>query len=189
MTDAAVAPFACVAAAWRSHEPEVRQFLRKRLPDPHSADDLLQDVFVKAMRAGHGFCALENPRAWLFQVARTTLIDHYRTGRPTEPLPESDELLAAPPAEGPEPVDALAGCVDRALGCLAPEDARVLRACDLEGLAQKDYAAAQGLSLPAAKARLRRARQRLREELTAACSVQFDSSGRVSDHAGLPPAV
>lgn len=183
------ASFACVAAAWQRHEREVLQFLRRRLGDPHAAEDLLQDVFLKAMRAGRGFCVLENPRAWLFQVARTTLIDHHRTAHPTEPLPESFELTPATPADAAEPVDALAPCLDRALDRLAPEDARILRACDLEEQAQNAFAAAQGLSLPAAKARLRRARQRLRQELTAACGVEFDDGGRVSGHTpGSPQA-
>jgi RNA polymerase sigma-70 factor, ECF subfamily len=44
-----------------------------RLADPPLAEDLLQEVFIKAMREGEKFCAFGNPRAWLFQVARNTL--------------------------------------------------------------------------------------------------------------------
>ena len=49
---------ACVAAAWQAHESELRGYLKHRLPDSHAAEDLLQDVFVKAMRQGEGFCSL-----------------------------------------------------------------------------------------------------------------------------------
>ena len=72
-------PFACVLGAWREYEYDLVGYLRRRLGDPHRADDLLQDVFVKAMRQGEAFCRLENPRAWLFQVARNAMVDDHRT--------------------------------------------------------------------------------------------------------------
>ena len=68
-------PFECVLNAWRDHESELQRYLTRRVSDKHLADDLLQDVFVKALRQGQGFCTLDNPRAWLFQVARNTLVD------------------------------------------------------------------------------------------------------------------
>jgi RNA polymerase sigma-70 factor (ECF subfamily) len=40
------------------------------------------------MRQGQGFCALENPRAWLFQVARHALIDAARLTKPQVELPK-----------------------------------------------------------------------------------------------------
>ena len=70
--------FACVTAAWRAHEGELHGFLRHRMADTAAADDVLQDVFLKAMRAGRGFCTLDDPRAWLFQVARNALVDRMR---------------------------------------------------------------------------------------------------------------
>ena len=123
--------FACIAAAWKSHEGELLGFLRHRLSNADAADDLLQDVFVKAMRQGQGFCRLDNPRAWLFQVARNALIDRARLTRPTEQLAEEVDQIAGPEPEPIAPIDALSGCVARVLGELAPEDATTLQACDL----------------------------------------------------------
>jgi RNA polymerase sigma-70 factor (ECF subfamily) len=176
--------FACVAAAWQAHEGELRGYLQHRLADAHAADDLLQDVFVKAMRQGQGFCTLDNPRAWLFQVARNAVVDRLRTAHAHEPL--SDELVESTPlnAEPMAPIDALAECVVRTLGELAPEDAAIVRACDLEGQTQRAYAQAHGLSLPAAKSRLLRARQCLRDRLTQVCQVRFEYDGSVCCHAG-----
>jgi hypothetical protein len=69
--DFAVNPsFTCVIRAWRAHESELQNYLHHRMGDSQLAVDLLQDVFVKAMQQGNGFCNLDNPRAWLFQVAR-----------------------------------------------------------------------------------------------------------------------
>lgn len=181
--------FACVSSAWQAHEGELLGYLRHRLSDADAADDVLQDVFVKAMRHGQGFCTLDNPRAWLFQVARNTLVDRSRMAHAMEPLPTGAEEPVAPPQEGVEPIDALAGCLVRSISELSKDDASILRACDLEGQTQRDFAAAHGLSLPATKSRLLRARQRLRERLTTACQVRFEPDGVVASHVPRPPIV
>ncbi|WP_323000839.1 sigma-70 family RNA polymerase sigma factor [Denitromonas sp.] len=181
VTSQAVAGLACVAQAWQAHEGELRGYLRRRLGDTDTADDVLQDVFVKAVRQGQGFCTLTNARAWLFQVARNALIDQGRTQHPTEPLAE-DAPIAAPAVAELAPVDALADCVTRVIGKLAPEDTAILRACDLQGQTVRAYAQAQGLSLAAAKSRLLRARHRLRERLVTDCRVGFDEHGAVCCH-------
>ena len=176
--------FACVAAAWQAHEAELHGYLRHRMGDDAAADDLLQDVFVKAMRQGKGFCTLDNPRAWLFQVARNALVDRMRVAHFHEPLTEALAETLPQDGEPMAPVDALAGCVARTMAELPREDEDILRACDLEGRTQREYAQAHGLSLPAAKSRLMRARQRLRERLTSVCRVTFESDGSVCGHAG-----
>jgi RNA polymerase sigma-70 factor (ECF subfamily) len=178
--------FACVAAAWQAHHAELLGYLRHRLSDTDAAADLLHDVFLKAMRQGRNFCALANPRAWLFQVARNALVDRARSTRPVEPLPDDADLLIAAEPDDIAPVDALTGCLDRCLGELRLEDARVLRACDLEGQTVRAFAEANELTLAAAKARLLRARQRLRARMTSACQVQFGPDGTVAAHVPRP---
>jgi RNA polymerase sigma-70 factor, ECF subfamily len=176
--------FACVARAWRQHEAELRSYLRHRLSDAEVADDTLQDVFIKAMRQGQHFCTLDNPRAWLFQVARNALVDRARKVHLTEPLPGE---LPAPEPEPIAPVDELAGCLSRCLRELGAQDAAILRSCDLDGQTVRAYAQGEGLSLAAAKSRLLRARERLRTRLVAACQVQFDADGGVQAHVPRPP--
>lgn len=171
--------FECVARAWAAHERDLLAFLRGHSGQRDTAEDLLQEVFLKAMRQGEGFCTLDNPRAWLFQVARHALIDAARLAKPQVELPE--DLAAPADAERP-PVDALESCIQRQLPTLANEDRDILQACDLHGQTVRAYAEALGLSLPAAKSRLLRARQRLRERLVQACQVRFDAQGRVCCH-------
>lgn len=181
--------FSCVSAAWQAHEGELLGYLRHRLADADTANDVLQDVFVKAMRHGQGFCTLDNPRAWLFQVARNTLVDRLRASHDHEPLPEGDGEPAAPHDDPPAPVDALATCLERTMAELSADDAAVLAACDLAGQTLRDFAQSQGLSLPAAKSRLLRARQRLRDRLTTVCQVSFEPDGTVAGHVPRTPGV
>ncbi len=180
-----LARFGCVAAAWQAHEGELRSYLRHRAADVDVADDILQDVFLKAMRQGQAFCTLDNPRAWLFQVARNALVDRARTAHAHEPCTE--ELAETTPLseEALPPITALTDCLVRTINELSEDDQLVLRACDLSGLSQREFAGQHGLSLPATKSRLLRARQRLRDRMSRACRIQFDAGdGHVLGHAG-----
>lgn len=175
--------FACAVTAWRRHRSELKGYLAGRLSDPAAADDLLQEVFIKAMRQGAAFCALRDARAWLFRVARNAATDHLRLAREHVPLPED---LAAREA-ATDPVDALAGCMARVLAELPAADREVIRQCDLEGMTLQRYAAAQGLTLPAVKSRIQRARRRVRERMIRLCRIQFNEAGSVCCHVPRPP--
>ena len=173
----------CLMTAWHQHEAELRGWLRHRLRNTVDAEDLLQDVFLKAMRQGERFCAITNARAWLYEVARNALADRLRLARNTVELPEDisadlDEAAA---------VDSLAACLPRVLSELSPEDREAITLCDLERLPQEEYARRKGLSLPGAKSRVQRARKRLREQLTLSCQVSLDAAGQVSDFVPRPP--
>ncbi|MFO7993906.1 MAG: sigma-70 family RNA polymerase sigma factor [Marinobacter sp.] len=174
--------FDCVLKAWHDHQAELRGFLIGQIKEPAMADDVLQDVFFKAMREGQDFCQLENPRAWLFRVARNALTDSRRVSRKWVPVPES-----LPTEHPPEraPVDELDACISRTLPDLADRDRDILQACDLGNMSQIAYARAHGLSLPAAKARIQRARERLREALARRCNVILDDSGNVCCHIAI----
>lgn len=173
--DARRQPTSCVQRAWRAHEAELRRYLRRRLPEASAADDLLQEVFLKALRQGSAFCELEQVRAWLFQVARNALADRLRLRRAEVALPED---LPAETHERPA-VESLDQCLPRVLSELSAADREALMLCDLEGLPQAEYARRKGIALPAAKSRVQRARKRLRERMTEACRVALDEGGQV----------
>ena len=173
----------CLMTAWHANEAELRGWLRHRLGNPVDAEDMLQDLFIKAMRQGERFCAIGNARAWLFEVARNALADRLRLKREMIELPadlanEADEV---------DVVDSLVACLPRVLSELRPEDRDAITLCDLQGVPQDEYARRKGLSLSGAKSRIQRARKRLREQLSQACQVRLDEAGQVSDFVPRPP--
>ena len=174
----------CVQQAWCEHEPELRGYLRRRMARPADADDLLQEVFLKALRQGRAFCEIEQVRAWLFQVARNALADRLRVRREEVELPED---LRAETSER-APVETLDQCLPRVLAELAAEDREALALCDLEGLPQEEYARRKGIGLPAAKSRIQRARKRLRARMSEVCQVALDETGQVASFVPRPPA-
>jgi len=172
----------CLMRAWHENEGELRGWLRKRCGNAVDAEDALQELFLKALRQGDRFCEITNARAWLFEVARNALADRLRLSRDMVELPSD----LATPVEESAAVDGLAACLPRVLTELAPDDREAITLCDLGGMPQEEFARLRGLSLPAAKSRVQRARKRLRERLLSACRVSLDGAGHVRDFVRRP---
>lgn len=150
--------------------------MRHRCATTDDAEELLQEVFIRALRQGQRFCAVNQPRAWFFQVTRHALADHLRCAHPHQALP--DDLVCEVADEMPV-IDALTQCLPRVLTELSAADRQAIVFCDIEGRSQQALADCLGLSLPAAKSRVQRARQRLKRHLEKNCQVHFDKSGAV----------
>ena len=67
-------------AAYREHGPSLLSFLQRRLPHRDEAEDLLQETFVRAIRAPEGIRDPSRARSYLFTTAHRLLIDHLRRG-------------------------------------------------------------------------------------------------------------
>jgi hypothetical protein len=72
-------------ADFRSGESEqsrLRNFIRRRVPDPRDAEDILQDVFYELVEANRLLMPIEHLTGWLFRVARNRITDLFRKKRP-----------------------------------------------------------------------------------------------------------
>ncbi|PIW49604.1 MAG: RNA polymerase subunit sigma-70 [Zetaproteobacteria bacterium CG12_big_fil_rev_8_21_14_0_65_54_13] len=173
----------CLIRAWLRHECELRGWLISRLGNRADAEDLLQDLFEKGMLQGERFCLIDNPRAWLFRVARNRLTDHYRLSRDQVELPED---MPAYEQES-DAVDNLSECLPRVLLELSADDREVITLCDLDGMSQQHFANLKDISLPAVKSRIQRARRRLRRTLETNCKVLLNDNGNVCCFVPRPP--
>jgi RNA polymerase sigma-70 factor (ECF subfamily) len=155
----------------------VRGFIRRRVRDDATADDLAQETLLKVYRSRAALRDGQRIEAWLYRIARTTLIDHYRRRRPGEELPAN---LAA---EAEEPADEITTVMTRALRRFLaelPERYRdPVRLAEFEGLPLAKIALRMGLSLTAVKSRVRRGRAMLRKKLQDCCRLEFDRLGKI----------
>src|SRR3954467_6206666 len=66
----------------RREQARLRNFIRRRVPDPRDAEDILQDVFYELVEANRLLMPVEHVTGWLFRVARNRIIDLLRRKRP-----------------------------------------------------------------------------------------------------------
>ncbi len=169
----------CFENIWQCYHARLFSFLRSRVAEDVSAEDLLQELFI---RVHHNLCCLPPPEkmdGWLYRIARNLVIDHYRSRQMTVPLTsefpfEHEELDAEP--------SALLALSLREMVDELPEPYRqALLLTEYQGISQVELAGQLGLSVSAVKSRVQRAREKLRALLLACCHVELDQRGRVID--------
>src|SRR5207249_5252564 len=66
----------------RREQSRLRHFIRRRVPDPRDAEDILQDVFYELVEANRLLMPIEHVTGWLFRVARNRITDFFRKRTP-----------------------------------------------------------------------------------------------------------
>ncbi|HEX3577948.1 MAG TPA: RNA polymerase sigma factor [Thermoanaerobaculia bacterium] len=160
-----------IAEVVTREQSRLRDFIRRRVPDPRDAEDVLQDVFYKLVEANRLLMPIDHVTGWLFRVARNRITDLFRKRKP-QPLPDDDDLRLddlLPSADaGPEALYArgvLLDELDLALDELPDEQREVFVAHELEGRSFKDIASATGVNVNTLLSRKRYAVLHLRERL------------------------
>jgi RNA polymerase sigma factor (sigma-70 family) len=156
----------------------LRNFIRRRVPDPRDAEDVLQDVFYRLVEANRLLMPIDHVTGWLFRVARNRITDLFRKKKPelfSDTALQDDEgealriedLLPSPDA-GPEALyvrNLLLDELELALDELPDEQREVFVAHELEGRSFKELAAETGVSVNTLLSRKRYAVLHLRERL------------------------
>lgn len=159
-------------------QSRLRRFIRRRVPDPRDAEDILQDVFYRLVEANRLLMPINHVTGWLFRVARNRITDLFREKRPESfsetavtdehgELLQLEDLLPSPDA-GPEALYArqmLLEELELAIMELPLEQREVFVAHELEGRSFKEMAAATGVSVNTLLSRKRYAVLHLRERL------------------------
>src|SRR5438309_6466405 len=127
-------------------QSRLRNFIRRRVPDPRDVEDILQDVFYELVEANRLLMPIEHVTGWLFRVARNRITDLFRKKKP-EALSDAalegedgellriEDLLPSPDA-GPEVLyfrNVLLDELELAIDELPNEQRGVFVADELEG--------------------------------------------------------
>jgi len=157
-------------------ETEVRRIYRETLDDFYAvvsrrcdgdrelAEDVVQETWLRAVKAWRADGVPERPMAWLTTVASRILSNHFRR-RANDHLDEGGDAIPAPDADDQRDAFERRSLVERAIARLPVLQTRLLEAFHFERRPVADIASSLGVSERAVEGRLRRARQNLRREI------------------------
>ena len=140
--------------------PALRRYARALTRDAETADDLVQDTLVRALRSEHLFHG-EDTRSWLYTILTNLNRNRLRSlaRRPTHaPLADNDAADMAGPEAGMRDIE-------RALASLVPEQRTALLLVVLEGLSYREVAEVQSVPIGTVMSRLARARAQIKAYL------------------------
>ncbi|MGD9703915.1 MAG: sigma-70 family RNA polymerase sigma factor [Acidimicrobiia bacterium] len=184
---------------WADVGASMEAFVRRRVNDPHHADDVVAEVMLRIHQHLGTLDDEERVTAWVFRIARNTITDHYRRSS------RRREVLAAEPEPASEPsadewlddqaatLAELASCIRPLVDALPGDYRRALELTDLDGHSQADAARLEGISVSGMKSRVQRGRRQFATLVKQCCDVTTDSRGALvdfhlrADGCGCPP--
>jgi len=154
---------------------QLKKYLTGKIKNIELAEDIVQEVMLKVVTAHQKNLQVHNLKAWLYQIARNTLIDYYREN--PNVIQENEEHLKDSlyylQEESFCPADYLIPMIN-----LLPEKYRnPLLLSDIDNKSQLEIAKALDLSLSATKMRIQRARKMLFSLFTECCDIEYDKNG------------
>ncbi len=160
--------------AWETHRARLVGWLQKRSISAADAEDLAQEVLLKAWEKRDQLQDAERLQSWLFGIARNSVIDHFR--KKDIAIPE-----AFTEADNEDLIVDLENCVEPFVSDLEDKYRHILQQVDLGTLNQKGYAETFDISYSTAKSRLQKARKLLAQRYRKCCHFQHDQAGRIYD--------
>ena len=162
----------------KREQSRLRNFIRRRVPNPADVEDIVQDVFYKLVEANRLLMPIDYVSGWLFRVARNRITDLFRKKQPESfsdarvededgDVLRVEDLLPSPDA-GPEALyvrGVLLEELELALDELPDEQREVFIAHEIEGRSFKELSAASGVNINTLLARKRYAVLHLRGRL------------------------
>lgn len=167
-----------ISRVYAAEGSRLRNFIRRRVPDPADAEDIVQEVFYELVEANRLLMPIDHVTGWLFRVARNRITDLFRKKRPERfsdfamegeegEMLRFEELLPSPDA-GPDALylrGVLLQELEQAIAELPPEQRDVFLAHEMEGRNFKELSSATGVNVNTLLARKRYAVLHLRERL------------------------
>ncbi len=167
-------------SVWNQFSARLRAFIHYRVSDQTATEDILQNTFL---RIHTNLCTVRQPHrleSWVFQITRHAIADYYRSHHETTELDEAS-LIDEPEGE-PDASVRLASSLDELVQMLPEPYLEALLLTEYQGWSQQALADHAGISLSAAKSRVQRARQKIKDMLLACCHIELDRRGAIIDY-------
>lgn len=163
----------------------LRAFVSRRVRNPADVDDVLQETFLRIHRHLGAVRSSDRLAAWVFQIARNTLIDHYRRGVDGRGILEAElpEEIGETDAEGPDDLEQVAACLVPMISSLPPADRLAVQMTEIDGLTQRQASRRAAVGLSGMKSRVQRARRKLKAMLLECCRFELDRRGGIVEYA------
>lgn len=184
---------------WAEVGVSMERFVRRRVNDPHQADDVVADVMLRIHQHLGSLDDRQRVTAWVFRIARNAITDHYRrNSRRREVLSSELESAAHPAADAwlddqEATLSELASCIRPLVEALPRDYRRALELTDFDGHSQVDAARMEGISVSGMKSRVQRGRRQFATLVKQCCDVTTDARGELIDFqlraggSGCPP--
>jgi len=165
-----------VTQSWYESHEQLLGFIISKVQNVADAEDILQDVFLKAMNKADALAEDTNLNAWLYVVTRNAINDYFRSKSKTH----SEELKPELVYQEDEIYQNEFCCLEPHINELDEKYREVIYLSEIKGMKHQSIADQLGLSLSAIKSRVVRGREQLKEKFISCCHYHVNEDGKLS---------
>lgn len=165
---------------WNRFHDKLLLFIQTKVKGKATAEDLLQDVFIKIQLNLGGLKEETKLQSWVFQIARNVINDYYRKQKPMGDFDDNFDL-ADDEYKG-EVMSEVEGWLGDFIDELPEKYRDAIIYSEMEGVPQKELADQLGISYTNVRARVQRGRKLLKNNLEMCCEFFTDQYGNVFDY-------
>lgn len=157
---------------WSEFSTALQKFIFSKVHNETVTEDILQEVFIKIHLHKNELQAKKQLKSWLFSIAHNTTIDYFRTKDLVLPIDTKDNI-----ADEPKNEHNATDCLLPLILALPKKYKETLLLSEIKGLKQQATANELNISLAAAKSRIQRGRELLKQGFINCCDYQIDAKG------------
>lgn len=167
-------------ALWEEFSIPLRKFISKRISNQQNTEDILQEVFLKINSNIGDLKDKQKLQAYIYKIARNTIIDFYRRNAkveielPTDLINEIDEDNSMN--------EEISACLKPMINRLPEKYKQAIILTEYKNITQKELSEQLGISLSGAKSRVQRGRKMLKDMILDCCNLEFDNNGNIIDY-------
>ena len=161
---------------WTDLYQELKKFILSKVKDINATEDILQDVFVKIQLNIHTLTDCTKLTAWVYQITRNTIADHYRKTNLEVQIDGFD--LAEQDNEEPL-YHSLSNCINQKINKLSDKYKQAILLTYLNAYSQLELAEKLNISYSGAKTRVQRGREKLKDLILDCPNVETDNKGNL----------
>lgn len=155
---------------WDHHKDELYFFILKKIKNKTVTNDIFQNTFLKIHKNLPNLKDEDKIKAWVFQIARNEIINYIN-----KESVYTDETSVVQEVDKHDYQDIC--CFDKFINDLPPIYEEVIELVYIKGYKQKEAAKILDISLANVKARIRRAKDILKQNFNECCKYEFDKNG------------
>lgn len=157
---------------WTLYADDLKHFINSKVKDPVIADDLLQESFIKVHTKLHMLKDDSKVKAWMYSIARHTIMDYFRNNNITNELTEVDIIFEEQQSEHTKE-----DCLHGIIKSLPKKYRDPLFLADIKGLKQAEISEQLHLPLPTVKSQIQRARKLIAQGFMDCCDFKMNDDG------------
>ena len=164
---------------WIDLNEELYKFILSKIKDEQISKDIHQEVFLKIQTKIHQLKHTSKLTSWVYQIARNTIIDHFRNLKGKH-IPINDFDLAEKDTDNFEYAN-LTNCITQKIENLSSQHKEAIILTSFKNYSQKELAEHLKISYSGTKSRVKKAKEILKEKILDCQNVESDKTGKLLD--------